>query len=70
MKRIALAAGLAIFASHGASAQSADQLVKGATDTANVLNYGIQSAAVQPAHADQQRQREESGSGVELQLRR
>ena len=41
MKRIALAAGLAIFASHGASAQSADQLVKGATDTANVLNYGM-----------------------------
>ncbi|MGJ4914844.1 methanol/ethanol family PQQ-dependent dehydrogenase [Bradyrhizobium sp. HKCCYLRH2060] len=41
MKRIALAAGLALFASHGASAQSADQLVKGATDTANVLNYGM-----------------------------
>ncbi|MGJ4887919.1 methanol/ethanol family PQQ-dependent dehydrogenase [Bradyrhizobium sp. HKCCYLR20261] len=41
MKRIALAAGLAILASHGASAQSADQLVKGATDTANVLNYGM-----------------------------
>ncbi|WP_315756263.1 MULTISPECIES: methanol/ethanol family PQQ-dependent dehydrogenase [unclassified Bradyrhizobium] len=41
MKRIALAAGLAIFASHGASAQSANQLVKGATDTANVLNYGM-----------------------------
>ncbi|NPU69110.1 PQQ-dependent dehydrogenase, methanol/ethanol family [Bradyrhizobium sp. 83012] len=41
MKRIALAAGLAIFASHGASAQSADQLIKGATDTANVLNYGM-----------------------------
>ncbi|CCD97612.1 methanol/ethanol family PQQ-dependent dehydrogenase [Bradyrhizobium sp. STM 3809] len=41
MKRIALAAGLAILASHGASAQSADQLVKGATDTGNVLNYGM-----------------------------
>ncbi|MGJ4948044.1 methanol/ethanol family PQQ-dependent dehydrogenase [Bradyrhizobium sp. HKCCYLS20291] len=41
MKRIALAAGLAMFASHGAIAQSADQLVKGATDTANVLNYGM-----------------------------
>ncbi|MGJ4930144.1 methanol/ethanol family PQQ-dependent dehydrogenase [Bradyrhizobium sp. HKCCYLS2038] len=41
MKRIALAAGLAICASHGAIAQSADQLVKGATDTANVLNYGM-----------------------------
>ena len=26
---------------YGASAQTADQLVKGATDTANVLNYGM-----------------------------
>ncbi|CAL79156.1 Putative Quinoprotein ethanol dehydrogenase [Bradyrhizobium sp. ORS 278] len=41
MKRIALAAGLAVLASQGANAQSADQLVKGATDTANVLNYGM-----------------------------
>jgi alcohol dehydrogenase (cytochrome c) len=41
MKRFALAAGLAIFASCGASAQTADQLIKGATDTSNVLNYGM-----------------------------
>jgi alcohol dehydrogenase (cytochrome c) len=30
-----------ILASCGASAQTADQLVKGATDTSNVLNYGM-----------------------------
>ena len=41
MKRIALAASLVILASCGASAQTADQLVKGATDTSNVLNYGM-----------------------------
>lgn len=41
MKRIALAVGLAVLASHGASAQTADELVKGATDTSNVLNYGM-----------------------------
>src|SRR3979409_99447 len=41
MKRIALAAGLALLAPFGASAQTSDQLVKGATDTANVLNYGM-----------------------------
>jgi alcohol dehydrogenase (cytochrome c) len=41
MKCIALAASLVILASYGASAQTNDQLVKGATDTANVLNYGM-----------------------------
>jgi alcohol dehydrogenase (cytochrome c) len=41
MKRIALAAGLVILASYGASAQTTEQLVKGATDTSNVLNYGM-----------------------------
>ena len=41
MKRIALAVSLAILASHGAYAQTADELVKGATDTSNVLNYGM-----------------------------
>jgi alcohol dehydrogenase (cytochrome c) len=41
MERIALAVSLAISASHVASAQTADQLVKGATDTSNVLNYGM-----------------------------
>ena len=30
-----------ILASYGASAQTTDQLVKGATDTSNVLNYGM-----------------------------
>ena len=41
MKRIALAASLAILVPYGASAQTTDQLVKGATDTSNVLNYGM-----------------------------
>ena len=42
MKRsIGLAAGLVILTSLGASAQTTDQLVKGATDTSNVLNYGM-----------------------------
>ncbi|KJC40812.1 quinonprotein alcohol dehydrogenase [Bradyrhizobium sp. LTSP885] len=41
MKRIALAASLVILASYGASAQTNEQLVKGATDTSNVLNYGM-----------------------------
>jgi alcohol dehydrogenase (cytochrome c) len=41
MKRIAMAIGLAVIVSHGASAQTSEQLVKGATDTANVLNYGM-----------------------------
>src|SRR4030088_2307772 len=41
MKRLALVASLVIFAPFGASAQTSDQLVKGATDTANVLNYGM-----------------------------
>ncbi|WP_420965257.1 methanol/ethanol family PQQ-dependent dehydrogenase [Bradyrhizobium sp. B120] len=41
MRRIALAASLVILASYGASAQTNDQLVKGATDTSNVLNYGM-----------------------------
>ena len=41
MKRIAMAIGLASIVSHGVSAQTTDQLVKGATDTSNVLNYGM-----------------------------
>src|SRR4030095_3376824 len=41
MKRIAFAVSLVILAPFGASAQTTDQLVKGATDTANVLNYGM-----------------------------
>ncbi|HEX5232795.1 MAG TPA: PQQ-binding-like beta-propeller repeat protein, partial [Bradyrhizobium sp.] len=41
MKRIALAASLAILVPYGASAQTTDQLVKGVTDTSNVLNYGM-----------------------------
>src|SRR3984885_16353994 len=41
MKRIALAAGLAILAPFAAGAQTTEQLVKGATDTSNVLNYGM-----------------------------
>ena len=41
MRRIALAASLVILASYGASAQTNAQLVKGATDTSNVLNYGM-----------------------------
>jgi alcohol dehydrogenase (cytochrome c) len=41
MKRCALAACLVMLAPFGANAQTADQLVKGATDTSNVLNYGM-----------------------------
>src|SRR3954451_135154 len=42
MKRsILLAASLVILAPIGADAQTTDQLVKGATDTSNVLNYGM-----------------------------
>src|ERR1700709_585686 len=41
MKRLVLAAGLAILAPFAANAQTTEQLVKGATDTSNVLNYGM-----------------------------
>src|SRR5215470_6039208 len=41
MKRIAMAIGLAVIASQWAAAQTSEQLVKGATDTSNVLNYGM-----------------------------
>ena len=41
IRHIALAAGLALLAPPGADAQTTEQLVKGATDTANVLNYGM-----------------------------
>ncbi|MDB5516053.1 MAG: putative Quinoprotein ethanol dehydrogenase, partial [Tardiphaga sp.] len=46
MKWLALAAGFIILAPNtvlntGVSAQTTDQLVKGATDTSNVLNYGM-----------------------------
>jgi alcohol dehydrogenase (cytochrome c) len=41
MNRLALAACLVALAPLGANAQTADQLVKGATDTSNVLNYGM-----------------------------
>ena len=41
MKRIAMAIGLATIVSHGAIAQTNEQLAKGATDTSNVLNYGM-----------------------------
>lgn len=40
MKRFAMAASLVMLAS-SASAQTSEQLVKGATDTSNVLNYGM-----------------------------
>jgi alcohol dehydrogenase (cytochrome c) len=41
MKSIAFAASLVVLVPLGASAQTTEQLVKGATDTANVLNYGM-----------------------------
>src|SRR5437764_14827860 len=40
-RSILLAAGLAILAPIGANAQTTEQLVKGATDTSNVVNYGM-----------------------------
>ena len=41
MKRFVFAACAILLTPFGAHAQSADQLVKGATDTSNVLNYGM-----------------------------
>jgi len=41
MKRFAMAASLVMLASTCANAQTTEQLVKGATDTSNVLNYGM-----------------------------
>lgn len=41
MKRFAMAASLVMLASTCANAQTSEQLVKGATDTSNVLNYGM-----------------------------
>ena len=41
MKRFAMAASLVMLASNCANAQTTEQLVKGATDTSNVLNYGM-----------------------------
>ena len=41
MIRIALITGFAMLAPFSASAQTSDQLVKGATDTSGVLNYGM-----------------------------
>lgn len=41
MKRFALVASLVMLVPFGANAQTSDQLVKGATDTSNVLNYGM-----------------------------
>src|SRR5690242_12637338 len=41
MKRIAIAMGVATIVSCGANAQTNEQLIKGATDTSNVLNYGM-----------------------------
>jgi alcohol dehydrogenase (cytochrome c) len=41
MKRLAMAASLVMLAPICANAQTTDQLVKGATDTSNVLNYGM-----------------------------
>ncbi|RXT36569.1 methanol/ethanol family PQQ-dependent dehydrogenase [Bradyrhizobium betae] len=41
MKRLAMAASLVMLASTYANAQTTEQLVKGATDTSNVLNYGM-----------------------------
>src|ERR1700748_3917624 len=40
-RSILVAACLAIVAPLGANAQTPEQLVKGATDTSNVLNYGM-----------------------------
>ena len=41
MKRLALVACFSILVPFSANAQTTDQLVKGATDTSNVLNYGM-----------------------------
>ena len=41
MNRLALAACFSILVPFGANAQTTDQLVKGATDPSNVVNYGM-----------------------------
>ena len=41
MKRLAMAASLVVLASTGVNAQTTEQLNKGASDTSNVLNYGM-----------------------------
>ncbi|WFU43390.1 methanol/ethanol family PQQ-dependent dehydrogenase [Bradyrhizobium sp. CB82] len=41
MKRFAMAASLVMLASTGVNAQTTEQLNKGASDTSNVLNYGM-----------------------------
>ena len=41
MKALLLATALAVLLSVGGYAQTADELVKGAANTANVLNYGM-----------------------------
>ena len=72
MKTQLLAVGLAFLFAPAAMAQTADELAKGATDTNNVLNYGMgyDLQPLQPAQADQQGQRQAPGPGLELQLRR
>ena len=71
MKTLAWAFGLAMLFAPAAMAQTNDELVKGATDTNNVLNYGMgETSSVLDAEADQQGHRQTSRSGLELQLRR
>jgi alcohol dehydrogenase (cytochrome c) len=41
MKALLLATALALALPVGGHAQTAEELVKGATDTGNVLNYGM-----------------------------
>ncbi len=72
MKTPLLAVGLALLFAPTAMAQTAEELAKGAADTSNVLNYGMgyDLNRFSPAQADQQGQRQTSGSSVELQPRR
>jgi alcohol dehydrogenase (cytochrome c) len=70
MRNLVLAGVLAALLPSGLYAQTAQELVNGANDTSDVLNYGMgyKPAAFQPAHPDQSAERQAAGSGLELQL--
>ena len=72
MKRFAMAASLVILASLGCERPDDRSVGQGCDRHIErpQLRHGLQSAALQPADADQQGQRQEPGAGVELQPRR
>lgn len=51
MKALLLATALTALSPLGAYAQTSDELAKGATDTGNVLNYGMGTTSSATAHS-------------------